>query len=100
VAKEIVWTSQAKVQFLSILKYWENRNKSIAYPKKLNTLISTAISVLAEFSIPRRKTEYPDIFVKIIRDYKIFFKEDSESIFVIAIWDTRQDDKLLREILK
>lgn len=58
-------------------------------------MINDAIEKLAMEAIPRRATEFTGISVKIVRDYKIYFKEDDQTIFIITIWDTRQDpDKL------
>jgi toxin YoeB len=77
------------------LLYWLHRNKSEEYPVKLNNLITNAINLLAEYTHPRTCTDFQDVYVKIVKDYKIFFKEDSSTIYIISVWDTRQNpDKL------
>ena len=38
-AGEIIWSPQAKSEFIEILEYWVNRNKSNVYSLKINQLI-------------------------------------------------------------
>lgn len=99
-AKQIIWSIKAKNEQIYILEYWYHRNKSTQYSRKLFKLINEAIEKLAKEAIPRRSTEFSGISVKIVRDYKIYFKEDDQSIFVITIWDTRQDPDKLEKLLK
>lgn len=99
-AKRIVWSLQANEQKKNILSYWYHRNKSLEYPRKLNNLLTKAINLIAEYSYPRILTDIDGVYVKIIRDYKIFYQEDSLFIYVISIWDTRQDPEHLETILK
>ena len=99
-AKRIIWSIRARDDNQKILKYWLKRNKSNVYPRKLNKLFIEAIKLLAKNPIPRRLTDINDVYVKIIRDYKIFFKEDDKSIYIITIWDARQDPNNLKDILE
>ena len=99
-AKRIIWTPNARDEKKKILAYWLKRNKSNVYPKKLNTLFKQAIYLIANKPIPRRITDFEDVYVKIVRDYKIFFKEDENSIYIISIWDTRQDPNKLKDVIK
>jgi len=96
-AKRIVWSVKAKDDKKEILKFWRNKNKSSVYPKKLNQLLKVAVKSLAESKIPRKKTNYGNAFVKIVRDYLIIFEEDNTTIYILSIWDTRQDPEKLRQ---
>ncbi len=98
-AKRIIWSVKGKDDKKEILAYWLKRNRSFVYPRKLNKLLDDAIIQLAIYPYPRRNTDIVDVYVKIVRDYKIFFKEDNNSILIVAIWDTRQDLQSLRAIL-
>lgn len=99
-AKQIIWSLKARNDLFDLLEYWYNQNKSTVYPRKLFKLINQAIEKLAEEQIPRRSTEFPGVNVKIVRDYKIYFKEDDKTIFIITIWDTRQNPDKLERLLK
>lgn len=98
-AKRIVWSLQATEQKNEILSYWYHRNKSLEYPRKLNNLLVSAVNCIAEFSYPRILTDIDGVFVKIVRNYKIFYQEDLYCIYIISIWDTRQDPENLKSIL-
>ena len=95
-AKQIIWSIGAKEEKKQILKYWLNRNKSTDYTKKLNILLKLAVSSLAEISMPRKKTDYGNSYLKILKDYLILFEEDDTTIYILSIWDTRQDPSKLR----
>ncbi len=42
-----------------------------------------------------KRTDYTNVKVKIVRDYKVFYDEAETAIEILTIWDTRQDpDKL------
>jgi len=99
-AKRIVWSIKAKDEKKEILKFWRKKNKSNVYPKKLNRLLKLAVKSLADSTIPRKKTDYGDAFVKIVRDYLIVFEEDNTTIYILSIWDTRQDPEKLRRKLE
>lgn len=99
-AKRVVWSSIAKQQRKEILEYWKDRNQSMVYPKKLNKIFNDTIQVLAKYPNPRQLTNFGSTYVKIVLDYKIFFKEDSQSIFIITIWDTRRNPNDLDDILQ
>ena len=99
-AKQIIWSIKARNDQLEILEFWYHRNKSTVYPRKLFKLINEAIEKLANEPITRRSTEFQGVSVKIVRDYKIYFKEDNQTIFIITIWDTRQNPDKLERLLK
>lgn len=99
-AKQIVWSIKARSDQLDIFEYWKNRNKSTIYPRKLFKLFEAAIEELAAEPIPRRSTEFEGVLVKIVRNYKIFFKETEDAIFIITIWDTRQNPENLNRVIK
>ena len=99
-AKEIIWTKRAKEDKKSILNYWLKRNKSKEYPIKLNILLKEAVKWISENPKVRRETDYEGTYVKIIRDYQILYEEDPSRIYILTIWDTRQNPDKLKERLE
>lgn len=99
-AKQIIWSNRAKNDKRNILKYWKKRNKSNVYPKKLNKIFKEAIISISESPFSGKKSEYGNVMVKIVRDYKIFYDEDGNTISILTIWDTRQNPVKIRNILK
>lgn len=39
----VIWTRTADIQFVGVLEYWVNRNKSTTYSKKLIELVAKAL---------------------------------------------------------
>jgi len=99
-AKRIIWSKRAKEEKKSILYYWLKRNKSNVYSKKLNKLLKIAVKTISESTIPRKRTDHGDAFVKIVKDYLIIYDEDPTTIFILSIWDSRQDPEKLKQFLE
>ena len=97
--REIIWSEKAKLDKIEILSYWLNRNKSNLYPKKLNDLFKKAVGWIAVKENPARKTDFENVYVKIVRYYKIFYEIKDDKIFILSIFDTRLDPNRLSSIL-
>ena len=48
-SRKIVWTSFARSSRMAIFLYWNNRNKSTAYSKKLNLLFQESLQQILSF---------------------------------------------------
>lgn len=95
-AKEIVWTRKSIEDRRKVYLYWAKRNKSDVYSKKLEALFNESARVVAEFPEIGLTTEFEDVKVKIIREFKMFYLLKDEKIVVLRIWDTRQNPKKLK----
>jgi len=90
--RKIVWSSRAEREYLSIIVYWNKRNKSTLYSKKL----------IAEV---RRKEKYilqnpttPGIIydgglrcVLVFDHYSLIYKIIENYIYVASFWDSRKN---------
>lgn len=92
-AKEIVWTETSVQDRLEIFKFWLTHNKSAIYSNKLEGLFNESVKLLAEFPQMGSVTDYKDIRVKAVRNYKLFYRDTPSRIEIIRVWDTRQDPK-------
>jgi plasmid stabilization system protein ParE len=90
-AKKIVWTVTANAERLQILEYWFRRNKSKTYSIKLNKLIVSTLHDIRKNPLIGRKTDIPNVRVKIVRDYLLFYEITSTAILVLSIWDGRRN---------
>ena len=95
-AKEIVWTETSVQDRLGIFQFWLIHNKSATYSKKLEYLFNESVKLLAEFPQMGTPTDYQDLKVKIVRNYKLFYRDTSNRIEIIRVWDTRQNPKDLK----
>ncbi len=99
--KQIIWSNRAQTDRKKILKYWNKRNKSNAYSKKLNELFIEAVKLIAEYPEIGKETDEKNARIKIVRDYLIIYEVDSKDrLLILTIWDNRQSPKRLHKILR
>jgi addiction module RelE/StbE family toxin len=98
--KKIIWSEHAHKSRKEILQYWIDKNKSPTYSVKLNLLFKEAVQLLSEFPRIGKLTTIEGVRAKIVRDYYIFYQEKSDRIFILSIWDTRQDPQSTDKKLK
>lgn len=96
----VIWTRTADIQFVGILEYWVNRNKSNSYSKKLLNLVSKRTKQIAENPFIYKRVDFKDTRVASLGNFSIFYKVTNEEIIITAFWDNRQNPKKLLKILK
>jgi len=89
-AKEIRWTDRAIVDRTNIYKYWFKHNKSDTYSERLETLFKKSSKLISVFPQIGKQTEYRGVYVKIIKNYKIFYRIKPKEIVILRVWDSRQ----------
>lgn len=99
-AKQVVWSLRAQNDRREILKYWINRNKSNEYSKKLNRLFKEAVKLISDYPDIGKITDNGNARIKIVGDYFIIYEVDQEQIFLLTIWDSRQNPEKLIKVLK
>lgn len=98
--RNVVWTRTADIQFVGVLEYWVNRNKSNSYSKKLVRLVSKRTKQIAKNPFSYKATDFEDTRVASLRNFSIFYKITDTQIIISAFWDNRQDPKKLLTILQ
>jgi len=61
--RTVVWTRTADVQYVGILEYWVDRNKSNTYSKKLVKRVSARTKQIAKNPYIHKLTAYKDMRV-------------------------------------
>jgi toxin YoeB len=89
-AKEIRWTNRSIVDRTNIYRYWLDRNQSDAYPEKLERLFEKSAELISNFPHIGARTNYRNIYSKVVKDYKIFYRIEPNEIQILRVWDTRQ----------
>jgi plasmid stabilization system protein ParE len=93
--RKIIWSNKALNKLFGILEFYELRNKSKAYSIKLYRQFNYEISKLSKHPKIGIKTNIDNVRGLIIENYIIFYEYNEEMIFVLTIWDCRQNpDKL------
>ena len=98
--RTVVWTKTADILFAGTLEYWNKRNKSNSYSKKLVKLVAERTKHIANSPFIYRSTDFNNIRIASLGNYSILYKVTDEQIIVTAFWDNRQDPKKLLEILR
>ena len=93
--RQVIWSLRAQKDKKEILEYWIKRNKSKSYSIKLNELFKESTKIISDYPQIGKLTNEKNVRVKIVRDYLLFYEVTENHIFVLTIWDSRQDpDKL------
>lgn len=66
-AKRLIWTQTALAERKEIFTYWNNRNKSKRYSRKLNELFNEALQALLFYPKIGRLTDFEGIRVIVVR---------------------------------
>lgn len=90
-AKKIIWTETSVKDRFQIYQYWLLNNQSNLYSEKLERLFNESAGLISLFPELGTKTDFADIRMKVVRDYKIFYRAQLDSIEIIRIWDTRRN---------
>ncbi|QHI35821.1 hypothetical protein IMCC3317_11690 [Kordia antarctica] len=99
--KQIIWSRRAQNDRKEIFIYWNKRNKSNTYSKKLNRLFKEAVRLISEYSEIGKSTDYTNARIKIVSDYLIIYEVDlKDRLLILTIWDSRQNPKRLERILR
>ena len=99
-AKQVVWSLRAQDDRKNILSYWRQRNKSNTYSKKLNLLFKEAVNTISDFPKIGKLTDDRNARIKVVRDYLIIYEETETTIYILTVWDGRQDPAELVKVLR
>ncbi len=89
---KVIWSKNARQELQSISIYWNKRNKSTAYSKKIKAHIEIAIKLIKrnnELGIP---SNIKDVRMRIIlKNYYLIYELSENQITVLQFWDVRQN---------
>jgi len=83
-----------------IFEYWNNRNKSKVYSKKLNKLFIQTLKLSLKFPKSGALTEIDNVRAKVVKDYLVVYEITEDFLIVLAIWNTYQHPEKFKEVLK
>ncbi|MEX2589321.1 MAG: type II toxin-antitoxin system RelE/ParE family toxin [Chitinophagales bacterium] len=94
-AKEVIWSPLAKRKRNEILEYWIEKNKSNHYSIRLNNLFKSAEQLISIYPSIGKLSDDGNARFKIVRDYLMFYEQAGNKIYILTIWDSRQDPENL-----
>jgi addiction module RelE/StbE family toxin len=95
-ARKIVWTKIAQEERKNIFKYWNNRNKSTLYSKKLQSLFKESLNLISQNPNIGKLTDIEGVRIKIVRDYLLYYQITSNKVYVLMVWDSRRNPDSLK----
>ncbi len=99
-ARKVIWSFRAQHDRKQIFKYWNKRNHSNTYSKKLNSLLIEAVDLILKFPSIGKLTNDQSARIKVVDNYLIIYEEINDLIFILTIWDSRQNPNELMNILE
>ncbi len=97
---KLVWTETAIKQRNYIFEYWNERNGSTQYSKKLNIKIRKRVVLLKMYPNLGKKAHFGNTRVISLGHYSILYKKVNLNIIITGFWDNRQDPGKLINFLK
>jgi plasmid stabilization system protein ParE len=99
-AKQIIWTSNAIQDQLQILEYWSSVIGNNNYSKYLNKSFNETINTISQF--PEIGRIYKDMQLRYMvkENYLIFYNYNEINVFILGIFDSRRNPKLLNKKYK
>lgn len=95
-AKEIKWSRASIEDRFSIYNFWLDHNKSETYSQQLEILFNNAAKLIAEYPAIGTQTDIPNLRVKVVRNYKLFYLNLEDTIQIVRVWDSRQNPNDLK----
>lgn len=93
------WTPTAVRQRNVIFEYWNERNKSYSYSRKLYSIIQERIAIVKQNPEIGKNTQFADTRMVSLGHYSFFYKYTASQIIITAFWDNRQKPSKLLGLL-
>ena len=90
-ARKIIWSIDALLTRKSLFEYWNHRNKSTRYSKKLNLLFNDKLLQIAQYPEASIAVDYENVRMVLGSNYYLVYEVSSQYIKVFDIWDTRKN---------
>lgn len=89
--RRLIWSVDARSSRKNIFDYWNNRNKSKIYSRKLNLFFNEDLKLVQKMPEFGSTTSIKNINFIIVSHFEIIYKITEFEIVVLDIWDTRQN---------
>lgn len=95
-AKKIIWSEAAVLDRFRIYNFWLEHNKSNSYSEKLERIFNESATLISMYPEIGTRTDFNEVHVKIIKTYKLFYRNNTDTVEIISVWDTRQNPDSLK----
>jgi plasmid stabilization system protein ParE len=98
--KQVIWSPEAEKDLTNILEFYFYKVKAKGYAKKLNSIFEYEIEVILKYPLIGKTCNSKNVRVKIAGHYQIIYEITEKVIFVLRIWDSRQNPSKLSEEMR
>ena len=89
---KVVWSKNAKEELLSILNYWNKRNKSNTYSEKIKFHIELAVNLIKHNNKLGIRSNIKGVRMRLIlKNYYLIYEIGQSQINILEFWDVRQN---------
>ena len=95
-SRKVIWSTESLVDKQEIFSYWNDRNKSTFFSKKLNKILDEKALQIAKNPFVGRKTSKENIRTVIVRDCLLIYEVFNNHILISAVWEAHQNPEKLK----
>ena len=89
--RQIIWSHRANLKLFELLEFYNERNKSKEYAKKLYKKLVNESNLLAKLPEIGIRTEIDSVRGLIVDGFILFYEITSDKIVIHTIWDCKQN---------
>jgi len=91
--KPVIWYPEAKNELVEILDFFDERNGSCLYSRKLYDKIEKRLKLVADDCLLGEETNRENIRRLVVENYSIIYRIRSDAVEVLSIRDGRRGDE-------
>ncbi len=89
---KVVWSKKAEIELRKIIQFWDDKNGSTIYSKKLIFNIELAINLIKRNPNLGVKSNMQHVRMRLIlKNYYLIYKVEKKQIYILRFWDNRQN---------
>lgn len=90
-AYRIVWSQRAQSERQEILEFWVKHNGSPRFSIRLQGIFKEVVKSIKVHPEAGRITDIPNVRIRLVREYQIYYQVMEAKIVIMTIWDSRRD---------
>ncbi|HLF62631.1 MAG TPA: type II toxin-antitoxin system RelE/ParE family toxin [Saprospiraceae bacterium] len=92
----VFWTEKAEEDRERIFEFWNKRNASNIYSRRINELVEKYLKLTKLYPGVGLATNRLNVRYHLMgRNFKLFYKISGKKIIILRFWDVRQNPKKL-----
>lgn len=87
----IIWTLSSTKGLKTIFSYYNSRNRSNTYSRKLYEEMTLLMNKIAQFPFIGKMTDKENIRYAVVKEYLLFYQINDNDISVLKVWNSRRN---------